>query len=183
MGLEMDSYLAHHGIKGQKWGVRRFQNVDGTLTTAGKSRYSNDQYRRDVAVYGKSGARRIQKNVEKRGDSVSGARSKEAQRINSARRRALVSGQVGSGVGAVAGWVAGKAGAEYAMRTLSKYGGQSIDDPFVRSMILSTGGATAASVGKTLGRDGGRAVAMLLSGYDPKLYHHDDESVEGVQNG
>lgn len=32
-------YLAHHGIKGQKWGVRRFQNTDGSLTSAGKQRY------------------------------------------------------------------------------------------------------------------------------------------------
>lgn len=32
-------YLAHHGIKGQKWGVRRFQNEDGSLTSAGKKRY------------------------------------------------------------------------------------------------------------------------------------------------
>ena len=28
--------LYHHGIKGQKWGVRRFQNPDGTFTEAGK---------------------------------------------------------------------------------------------------------------------------------------------------
>lgn len=32
-------YLAHHGIKGQKWGVRRFENPDGTLTAAGRKRY------------------------------------------------------------------------------------------------------------------------------------------------
>ena len=32
-------YLAHHGIKGQKWGVRRFQNKDGTLTPEGMKRY------------------------------------------------------------------------------------------------------------------------------------------------
>lgn len=32
-------YLMHHGIKGQKWGIRRFQNEDGTLTPAGKERY------------------------------------------------------------------------------------------------------------------------------------------------
>lgn len=31
-----DNYLVHHGILGQKWGVRRFQNIDGTLTNRGK---------------------------------------------------------------------------------------------------------------------------------------------------
>lgn len=35
-----DNYLAHYGIKGQKWGVRRFQNPDGSLTEAGKKRYN-----------------------------------------------------------------------------------------------------------------------------------------------
>lgn len=33
--------LYHHGILGQKWGVRRYQNTDGSLTTAGKQRYRN----------------------------------------------------------------------------------------------------------------------------------------------
>ena len=32
-------YLMHFGIKGQKWGIRRFQNEDGTLNAAGKERY------------------------------------------------------------------------------------------------------------------------------------------------
>lgn len=35
------TYLVHHGIKGQRWGVRRFQNENGTLTTLGKKRYGN----------------------------------------------------------------------------------------------------------------------------------------------
>lgn len=34
--------LQHHGIKGQKWGIRRFQKKDGTLTPAGKERYNDD---------------------------------------------------------------------------------------------------------------------------------------------
>lgn len=33
--------LEHHGILGQKWGIRRFQNPDGSLTAAGRARYQN----------------------------------------------------------------------------------------------------------------------------------------------
>lgn len=34
-----DNYLAHYGIKQQRWGVRRFQNEDGSLTEEGRKRY------------------------------------------------------------------------------------------------------------------------------------------------
>lgn len=40
--ISEEAYIAHHGIKGQKWGVRRFRNEDGTLTEAGKKRLSKD---------------------------------------------------------------------------------------------------------------------------------------------
>ncbi len=41
-GTEETSFLSHHGILGQKWGVRRYQNADGTLTSAGKKRYNTE---------------------------------------------------------------------------------------------------------------------------------------------
>lgn len=45
-GLEMEFY--HHGILGMKWGVRRYQNKDGSLTSAGKQRYKT-QLQADIA--------------------------------------------------------------------------------------------------------------------------------------
>lgn len=39
----MVNYLAHHGIKGQKWGVRRYQNADGSYTSAGEARLAREQ--------------------------------------------------------------------------------------------------------------------------------------------
>lgn len=38
-----DVEIAHWGIKGQKWGLRRYQNPDGTLTEAGRIRYAKQQ--------------------------------------------------------------------------------------------------------------------------------------------
>ena len=44
----MSNELQHHGIKGQKWGVRRFQNTDGSLTAEGKKRYSVNDYQQAI---------------------------------------------------------------------------------------------------------------------------------------
>lgn len=44
----MEYELSHHGIKGMKWGVRRFQNKDGSYTPAGKKRNKTEGWSDDA---------------------------------------------------------------------------------------------------------------------------------------
>lgn len=47
----MEYELYHHGILGMHWGIRRYQNKDGTLTSAGKKRYASTSIRGAIARY------------------------------------------------------------------------------------------------------------------------------------
>lgn len=57
-----NTYLCHHGVKGQKWGVRRYQKADGTLTNEGRRAYG----------YGRGADSIIRKNTAKR--AIGGAK-------------------------------------------------------------------------------------------------------------
>lgn len=50
----MSNELTHHGIKDQKWGLRRFQNPDGSLTPAGRERYGVGKKRGVAGAEGES---------------------------------------------------------------------------------------------------------------------------------
>lgn len=58
------NYLMHWGIKGMKWGLRRYQNPDGTLTEAGKLRYAEQEAR--AAAKEQRRAEKAQKASEQR---------------------------------------------------------------------------------------------------------------------
>lgn len=63
--------IYHHGIKGMHWGIRRFQNADGSLTAAGRARYDVGEAR---GSSGDSEARRAKtKKYVKRGLAIAGA--------------------------------------------------------------------------------------------------------------
>ena len=44
----MYGYLIHHGVKGMKWGIRHYQNKDGSLTAEGRVRYSKSSSNKNI---------------------------------------------------------------------------------------------------------------------------------------
>lgn len=86
-------YLEHYGIKGQKWGIRRYQNEDGTLTAEGRKRY--DQM--EKWENSKSGQRRIERFKR------AGKTEEDAWTDYKMNRGALIGGFLGGIGGALIG--------------------------------------------------------------------------------
>ena len=77
--------LYHHGVKGQRWGVRRYQRPDGTLTKAGEKRYHKRLVEKAVqGVYNKI----CQLELDAKNDKISELQAQLAQARNDASQNA-----------------------------------------------------------------------------------------------
>lgn len=88
--MEYSSSFQHHGIKGMRWGVRRYQNKDGTLTKAGQKRYNKEmekieEEKRVLANQAKTKAKldkldAARKDLENRRDKLNGVKKPEEKK-------------------------------------------------------------------------------------------------------
>ena len=130
------NYLMHHGIKGQKWGERRFQNPDGSLTPEGIRRYNQYKER-----YGEKTATRLMRSMNK-GDSEKRAMQREYNRRKWGNMPRKVA--TGSGLG-----LAGQLTTTLPLYILSEKG--TIDEETAESVsralgiLNATGGSLAAT--------------------------------------
>lgn len=124
----MDEELYHYGIKGMKWGVRRYQNKDGSLTPAGKAQERNAnkrQARKDITKSRKAAS----KNRSLMSDAELDKRIKRLEKEK--RLRELTESEVSPGK-------------SYAKKAMDRYGNQ------VAAAVV--GGATAATIKKVVNR-------------------------------
>lgn len=120
--------LYHHGIHGQKWGVRRFQNPDGTLTEEGKRRYGKavketiKSKRYNDMKEARETLNPAFKTVNKVGGGVSGA-------LNGAVVGAVAGGPIGAAIGGITG-----TGLGVAMGIFKAWAGKTIDTAIYSGM-------------------------------------------------
>ena len=77
-GYPISDELYHHGIKGQRWGVRRYQNSDGTLTSAGKARYNAGEFGKTVKRKVSSALSTTKESASKKIQSIDKEKIKKA---------------------------------------------------------------------------------------------------------
>lgn len=124
----VSNYIYHSGIKGMKWGIRRFQNKDGSLTPAGKKRYSesvSDDYKKAHS----------RKSVKSMSDAELRAVNNRLQMEQQYKRMTQKTSNGKKYVQKIISVAGTLAAAEGAYKTYKRLGDQAIDN--IGKMVLS----------------------------------------------
>lgn len=155
---EKEEFLEHHGIRGQKWGIRRFQNKDGTRTAAGKVREQGESGSKSSGS-GSSGSKGI--NIDKKqlakGAAIAGAVALGAVLITNPGARNVLA-KYGKTAVTGLGSAIGK-GAANSVNFAGKVGkktGERLDkaaDAMIDAALVSVGGIAISKVSEKLAAD------------------------------
>lgn len=162
-------YLMHHGVKGQKWGVRRYQNPDGTLTAEGRKKVIEKYEKRGAAIGSTAGGI---------GGVILGQRD-DADFVNSFLIGKVAGSVIGRSVGRTVGKISassinrGKKAARYfkkeKMRKLN-------DDEIALLLNLGFNAALIGSVGYNLYKFNKRNGQQSTNGYSYNYSHNTNNS-------
>ena len=115
-----DNELYHHGIKGMRWGVRRYQNPDGSLTNAGRKRRKQNAHEDYIRAHSKKSIREMS-DAELRSRNN---RLQMEQQYKSLTKTTFSGKKILSTLIATAGTITA---AEAAYKTYKRIGGQAVN--------------------------------------------------------